>query len=834
MSVILKMEVGSVDVTSTYRYDGFTDVSFTNTYTDPAVIVYMSSYNGTDPATVRATDVTASGCVVFIDEVSTGVHETETISYLVIESGDYTLPDGTHIAAGVVAVSGTDYHQDGEDILVTGNYKQITFESSFEQSPAFFTSLNTFNNIGNSTYTCIAAACVDVFTTGAKVFQEISYATNTTPTAESIAWFAIDNAKVSTFLDTTTIETQRYRDNSKDGVTDSPKHVFYHAYPYSTEPINFAQGVTQSGTMGYWTRAYSDNLTYSEVLAEIPFGVTRSQDDVEFAFMAFPEAFSLSVDITPTTGVFFGNNIWTQSPYIYRPTASGLSVFDLSSESLVNFAEVGGGVKSVWADDTTVYAGTTYSGVYTGAVSTVSGSFSLSPYKVFPDVLSNEITYLHGKGNYLCVASSAGVDKYNTTTAFRDSTVVSGVNKCFQTSDGTYYYNINPSIAFIGFESYFLNWKYVKRVSLSSPVPADDYQLLLEIPRNNPHDIVSMSQPNGADIRFMSSAGVVVPHFIESWSKVDNPLVWVKLDKDTQEFFILYGNVAARDTSSGDDTFLLYEHFDGAVLDTDKWEFDDGGYDDNTYEISNSIFKMISTHNTLIPYLNSKIITFGGVMEASVRRTQAAYNSDFDSIFGFKVNNGTYASIGVSATDSIYEHPHWLESQSDWGTVKGSELMSTDFKELTIIESENYQSSQYGDELLVSSGTLTSQGYRKLQFSVGNTNTQPDLEIDWVRLRVYDASPPVPTYYDSEYIQNQFDFVELHAVYEDTANGFVYTPEPGNVLLSNYVNDIFVTENTSVEGGHVIFLGTGWGVMVIEEKRGDETNCRKRVYVVST
>jgi hypothetical protein len=53
-------------------------------------------------------------------------------------------------------------------------------------------------------------------------------------------------------------------------------------------------------------------------------------------------------------------------------------------------------------------------------------------------------------------------------------------------------------------------------------------------------------------------------------------------------------------------------------------------------------------------------------------------------------------------------------------------------------------------------------------------------------------------------------------------------------LLSNYVNDIFVTENTSVEGGHVIFLGTGWGVMVIEEKRGDETNCRKRVYVVST
>ena len=44
------------------------------------------------------------------------------------------------------------------------------------------------------------------------------------------------------------------------------------------------------------------------------------------------------------------------------------------------------------------------------------------------------------------------------------------------------------------------------------------------------------------------------------------------------------------------------------------------------------------------------------------------------------------------------------------------------------------------------------------------------------------------------------------------------------------INDLFVTEGTSIYGGNVIFLATSNGIMCIEEKRGDEVNCRTKYY----
>jgi hypothetical protein len=45
-----------------------------------------------------------------------------------------------------------------------------------------------------------------------------------------------------------------------------------------------------------------------------------------------------------------------------------------------------------------------------------------------------------------------------------------------------------------------------------------------------------------------------------------------------------------------------------------------------------------------------------------------------------------------------------------------------------------------------------------------------------------------------------------------------------------YINDIHVTNNTSIYGGNVIFLANSNGIMCIEEKRGDENNCRTKYY----
>ena len=141
-------------------------------------------------------------------------------------------------------------------------------------------------------------------------------------------------------------------------------------------------------------------------------------------------------------------NIWTVDPYVYKASSTGLKVFDLASEALVNSITVSGGVNSVWANSSYVYIATTNSGVYycTTAAAAVSGT-TFTPYKTYPNITNNEVNYLHGKGNYLCVSTASGVDRYRLSDGDRAYESAASPEKCFQTSNGDYYYYINSSPA---------------------------------------------------------------------------------------------------------------------------------------------------------------------------------------------------------------------------------------------------------------------------------------------------------------------------------------------------------------------------------------------------
>jgi hypothetical protein len=140
-------------------------------------------------------------------------------------------------------------------------------------------------------------------------------------------------------------------------------------------------------------------------------------------------------------------NIWTVDPYVYRATVSGLQVYDLSSEILINFIPVSSGVNSVWADISYVYIGTTNSGVYRCSSAVAVSGTSFTEYKSYPNITSNEVVYLHGKGNYLCVSTASGVDRFTLSNGSRTYESAASPEKCFQTSGGDYYYYINNSPA---------------------------------------------------------------------------------------------------------------------------------------------------------------------------------------------------------------------------------------------------------------------------------------------------------------------------------------------------------------------------------------------------
>jgi hypothetical protein len=107
-------------------------VAFEDGYTAPVVIMQPLSFNGGDPTTVRIRNVTSTGFEWQMDEwdYRDGAHTTETVSYLVMESGVFLLEDGTLVEAGTVAAD--------------HNFAPVAFGQGFAETPVILTQVQTY------------------------------------------------------------------------------------------------------------------------------------------------------------------------------------------------------------------------------------------------------------------------------------------------------------------------------------------------------------------------------------------------------------------------------------------------------------------------------------------------------------------------------------------------------------------------------------------------------------------------------------------------------------------------------------------------------------------
>ena len=138
-------------------------------------------------------------------------------------------------------------------------------------------------------------------------------------------------------------------------------------------------------------------------------------------------------------------NMCSKSQNIFTCSVSGVGVYDLISEIPIN--HIGTiGTSSVWANNDYLFFGTTNSGIYKVDISTISGTHSKEIFKQYPDITSNRIRYIHGSGDYLCITTLSGVDRYNLITDDRRYTNIAGVTKCFQIDNGDYYYNTGTNL----------------------------------------------------------------------------------------------------------------------------------------------------------------------------------------------------------------------------------------------------------------------------------------------------------------------------------------------------------------------------------------------------
>ena len=125
----VKLETGEIAVGSEWAR-----VPLTTPFINPIVVAGPPSFNNADPCTVRIRNVDKTGFDIKVTEWDylDGIHPQETISYLVMEQGHYTLPNGTAVEAG--------------SFTGATSFKTTAFKSAFAKIPVVLATVTTMND----------------------------------------------------------------------------------------------------------------------------------------------------------------------------------------------------------------------------------------------------------------------------------------------------------------------------------------------------------------------------------------------------------------------------------------------------------------------------------------------------------------------------------------------------------------------------------------------------------------------------------------------------------------------------------------------------------------
>ena len=124
-----RIELGEIDIDHNW-----TRINFSDPFINPIVVAGPSSYNGRDPSIIRLKNISSTGFDIRIQEWNylNDYHCKETVAYLVMEQGSFTLADGTKIEAGQATSKNTDF-------------QTVQFNTNFTVDPVVMTSIATFN-----------------------------------------------------------------------------------------------------------------------------------------------------------------------------------------------------------------------------------------------------------------------------------------------------------------------------------------------------------------------------------------------------------------------------------------------------------------------------------------------------------------------------------------------------------------------------------------------------------------------------------------------------------------------------------------------------------------
>jgi hypothetical protein len=117
------------------------------------------------------------------------------------------------------------------------------------------------------------------------------------------------------------------------------------------------------------------------------------------------------------------------------------------------------------------------------------------------------------------------------------------------------------------------SWQYQRDITISNiGGTLSDYQVLVSLTSGN---FPTNAQNSGADIRFTDASGAELSYWIENWDYYSRTAkIWVKVTSiasGSTTIRMYYGNPSATSVSNGGGTFMLFDDFSGASVNSGLW-----------------------------------------------------------------------------------------------------------------------------------------------------------------------------------------------------------------------------------------------------------------------
>jgi len=124
------LEVGEIKVNHAW-----TRVGFEKSFVEPIVVAGSFSMNDGNPGVIRIRNADSTGFDIRIQEWDylDGQHASETVYYIVVERGVYSLADGTRVEA------------DRFEASKVSKFESVSFVKTFQHTPVVITSVSGFN-----------------------------------------------------------------------------------------------------------------------------------------------------------------------------------------------------------------------------------------------------------------------------------------------------------------------------------------------------------------------------------------------------------------------------------------------------------------------------------------------------------------------------------------------------------------------------------------------------------------------------------------------------------------------------------------------------------------